>query len=239
MFLRDNYQLQSALLGAYNAGYEFVKPSTPATLAHGHIIIAGASNLLSGGSPDTIKVGDVTFTAHDGPTSVNSEFDASGTDVETAENLMNAINSHPGVVCCVLATMPEPLEPFINLEAKIAGESGNSISLIYTSYGAYPGIITSATSLQGGTNASVAGEAHSVLASGLAEASSKGETEFTIVCTTNHNPDVLRLENKYLKTYYCGIRAGMSSEHIYDYEYTLELDTTDTSVTRIRFNFNF
>jgi len=239
MFLRDYFQLQSALLNAYNAGVAYVSPSTDATKASGHIIITESSYLYAGGSPDTIQVGSVIFTAVNGAPSTNSEFDASGTDVETAENLMDAINNHPSIVCLVSATMPDSAEPYIALEAKTAGLSGNSISLIYTSNYTDPGMMTSGVSLIGGSDATSAGEAYSVLASGLAQAALEGKVSFTVSCQVSHEPTILRMQTRYLDAFFAGIKTGMANEQLFEYEFTTTIDLTDTSITRIKFNFSF
>lgn len=83
------------------------------------------------------------------------------------------------------------------------------------------------------------GEAYSTLESGLAQAASEGKTEFTIICAVSHAPTILRMQTKYLDTFFSGIRAGLAAEHIFDYEIALELDDTDTTLTRIRFSFTF
>lgn len=239
MFLRDYFQLQGALTTAYNAGVAYVSPATAAEKAYGHIIVTESANLIAGGSPDTIKIGPTTFTAVSGAPSTNLEFDASGTDVETAENLMSAINNHPSLVCLVVASMPDAENPYIDLEARHEGISGNSIALEYTSNYTHPGIMLSGTSLIGGSDATAAGEAYSVLASGLEQAAEEGKEIFTIVCQVNHEPTILRMETRYLDAFFAGVKTGLANEHILEYEFTLEIDLTDTSITKIKFNFTF
>jgi hypothetical protein len=239
MYLRDNYQLFTALLTAYNAGYSYVKASTPAVAADGYVIITEAPNLIAGASNDTIDIAGTVFTASDGAPATNTEFDASGTDLETAANLMNAINSHPTANGLVSASMSDPTVPKVELVVDTTGASGNLYALDYTSNYTYSGLMVSGTTFQGGSDEVAAGEAYGKLTSGLAEAAAEGRTSFSIISETSHAPETLRLENRYLDTYYAGIIAGLASERIFDYEVSLSLVTTDTETTRIKFTFSF
>lgn len=237
MILRDYYSLQSYLDAAYIAGKGFVTQATTATYATGYITITEAPYLISVG--DTFKIGTVTFTAISGVPSVNTEFDASGTDVEAATNLASAINSHPVATHIVTATLPSATIPRILLEACNIGASGNSIDLIYTSNGTDPGASTSGDTLTGGSDATTNGEAYTTLAAGLTQAASEGKESFVIKAVTSHNPTVLRMNTKYLDAYFAGIISGLADEGIYSYECTLSLDTTDTSILRVSFEFEF
>ena len=236
--LRDSYDLQTNLDLAYQGGYDFCKPGIPAVKADGNITITDSANLLL--AADTIRVAGIVFTAINGGTPTITEFDASGTDIDTAVNLKNAINAHPAVYPLVIATVPNILNPYIYIEAMTAGAAGNLIPIKYTSNtpGSL-GMMTSADTLQNGADTIPAGGSYLLLQSGLATAADNGQETFTVKIMCNFNPAILRLGTKYWEAFKTGAMTALATERIYNYEVSLTMDTTDTIDLKINFNFTF
>lgn len=78
---------------------------------------------------------------------------------------------------------------------------------------------------------------NTTLSTGLAEAASKGETDFTINVSTAFETANLRLEGIHMETYFAGIVYEMANEGIYSPYFTLKLNTSDTIDTSINFIF--
>jgi hypothetical protein len=234
MSLRTNYQLQAALTAAYNAGKDFVSALFAGVKASGKICIVNAPQLIAGS--DTITVRTVAFAAINGAvTPGDAEFDASGTEEQTATSLAAQINAFHGTSGYVTAVASGNR---VIVEAIEPGVAGNSIQLIYTQNGATGGACTDPY-LSGGLDPLAVGAAYTTMAIALAQASADGKTQFKVNCQTNHKPAVLRLEGNYWKAYKAGVIVGLAQEDIYDYECTVSIDTTDTVDTYIVFDFNF
>jgi hypothetical protein len=82
------------------------------------------------------------------------------------------------------------------------------------------------------------------LSTALKDSAAQGKVSFsvTITGTGSLNSAHLRAnkgDNLLLKSFFAGIRDGLSAQAIYDYECTLELDISDSVNTNVKFNFNF
>ena len=83
------------------------------------------------------------------------------------------------------------------------------------------------------------GAAYATLSTELASASAAGKESFTVSISVTHQPDTLKLENKYWDSFKAGIISALAVEGIYSYEVTLTLNTDDTQNTKVDFAFSF
>ena len=117
--------------------------------ATGVINITSYANLISG-TPDTIKVGTVTFTAQAGAaTPGTATFQAATSNTATAESLATQINEHNDLIAEVFARAEAGT---VYLRAIHGGEASNDIELEYTDNDSNVGASLSGSSLEGGTD---------------------------------------------------------------------------------------
>lgn len=67
----------------------------------------------------------------------------------------------------------------------------------------------------------------------------KGLSTFTVTLLTAFEPDYLRLDGTHQATYFSGIRSGLLTEEIYEYEVAMALNTSDQVDTSVDLNFTF
>lgn len=99
------------------------------THAEGEVEITDFASLISG-TPDSIQVGSVTFTAQAGAATPNTAtFQANASNDSTAESLAIQINSHDDTKDIVRARV---IDNVVYLRSKEPGTAGNSTALVYT-----------------------------------------------------------------------------------------------------------
>lgn len=235
MSLRNSYGLSSALIGAFNAGKAYVSPAIVGIYAKGRITIVDSAVLKSGS--DSFTIDTSTFVANNGAVLPNTlQYDASGTAAQTAISLAYQINTFHGLTGKVTALADNNK---VHITASNIGTVGNSIVLVYTQNGVDVGAVISNSTLWGGVNPVVIGQAYVDLQTGLASAAAEGDTTFTITTLVSFAPSSLRLQGKYWETFVDGVKAGLGLEEIYEYEVDVLLNTSDTVITNIDFNFHF
>ena len=82
------------------------------------------------------------------------------------------------------------------------------------------------------------------LSTALKDSAAQGKVSFSVTITGTGTVNSAHLrankgENLLLKSFFSGVRDGLASQAIYDYECTLELDISDSVNTNVKFNFNF
>lgn len=119
--------------------------------AKGVIQITSFADLLEG-TPDTIEVNGVVFTAQAGPATLGDPtFQADASNAATAASLVVQINSNVTASADVKATLDSSDNTKVNIEAKVGGTAGNAITLVYTDNGAAIGAtVTGTGTLSGG-----------------------------------------------------------------------------------------
>ncbi len=71
-------------------------------------------------------------------------------------------------------------------------------------------------------------------------AAASGQNTFTVFLTTSYNPEALKLNGNFLKSYLAGIYYGLTAQGVYHtYEVTLSLDTSTVGTNKIKFSFTF
>lgn len=122
-----------------------------AVKASGVAQITAYADLLEG-TPDTIEVNGVTFTAQAGPATLGDPvFQADVSNAATAASLVAQINSNVGASADVKATLDTSDNTKVNIVAKVGGVGGNAITLTYTDNGAAIGAtVTGTGTLAGG-----------------------------------------------------------------------------------------
>lgn len=120
------------------------------TQASGQATITNFANLVSG-TPDTIEVAGVVFTAQAGAASLgDATFQAATSNNATASSLATQINAEPTASALVTASA---LGAVVTITANTPGTGGNSLTLLYTDNDANIGAtVTGSGTLAGGVD---------------------------------------------------------------------------------------
>lgn len=126
---------------------DFNDADVVATAASGNATITSYANLVSG-TPDTIKVGDVVFTAQAGAATLGTAtFQAASSNDATATSLAAQINAHEDLDGVVEAVA---VGAVVTITAVQSGSQGNAIDLEYDDNDTNAGATVSGANLSGG-----------------------------------------------------------------------------------------
>lgn len=115
---------------------DFTDAEVLETQASGTFTVSSYANLLTG-TPDTVSVAGVTFTAQAGAAVLTEEtFQAATSNELTAISLAAQINAHLTTKALVVATV---VGAIVTVKAKSAGSAGNDIAAAYADNGASVG----------------------------------------------------------------------------------------------------
>ena len=139
----DDLDLAVALEGAefftLLVSSDFTDADITQAQAYGTATVTSFANLLTG-TPDTVTVGGVVFTAQAGAATPGAAvFQAATSNDLTASSLAAQINAHATLAPLVLATV---VGAVVTVTAKAVGVAGNLIGMAYTDNGANVGITT-------------------------------------------------------------------------------------------------
>ncbi len=131
-----------------DAGKAFICVNVLDNHARGKATISSYSDLFSG-TPDTITVDSIDFTAQSGSASPgDATFQAATSNEETATSLALQINEHTTTAALVEA---QAIGAVVWIRALDGGTTGNAIALAYTDNDANPGASVSDATLLGGS----------------------------------------------------------------------------------------